>query len=310
MDMCTFSSTIDSPSASNAAAGLDGKMSINRTVKRVLGTSDSSPAKHTDVSNEENPKGGSDSDSHTHQIYLTEPGRRIRRRIDEFQELQESLQSELLDLQQDRNHPSENDSRPFSIDFSGTTDQELELENIAAMDSLRDVIEKYHTERPSSDVFQLDFGDWSCFKQCLKRVADNFEDGSAQAKRLLELSLCSDSKAAERFNKKEFSHLIKKAMNIIQNEFFPDSPAFENKEYWISRKKRKTDLVDNYVPNPRMKSLIQSVESNVPLVIELRNREWFTVRDLRALFDSIIKYNSSVLKFDAEVCASTLEDLA
>jgi hypothetical protein len=62
-----------------------------------------------------------------------------------------------------------------------------------------------------------------------------------------------------------------------------------------------SEIVDGYVPNLRMKSLLQSVESNAVSIIELRNKEWFSVRDLSALFDSIIKYNSSVFKFDAEV---------
>jgi hypothetical protein len=360
MDMSDCAS--ESPPGLNAAAAadLDGDMSINRTVKRAFGTLESSPVKLPDISREEIDAGHSDSvvvDSH-----VCENERLIRRRID----LQESEQSESLELseqqQQYSNHPLLNDSRPFCIDFSGSTDQERELENFAAMDTLRQDIISFRTERRTSEAFQLKFGDWMSIRQSLQNVADTFKSDSMEARRLRELSLCSDSKAVGIFNIHDTSYLIKKAFDIVQKEFFPDLPAVEDEQYWTSmskkRKRRKraadqdhsmhalheshhagdglnhpqtdqnasgadqsaliitsneagssvpnlrlAEIVDDYVPNPRMKILIQNVESNSISIIELRNKEWFTVRDLRALFDSIIKCNSSVFKFDAEVRA-------
>jgi hypothetical protein len=303
----------DSPSGPNAGANLDGEMSIIRTVKRAFGTLESSLEKQSEVSNEEISNGNGDLQSH---ISQNESEPQTRRQIDLVQELYERSQPDSHEIdvvdvvdEQHSNPPLQNDSRHFSIDYSGANDQELSLENIVAMDGLREDVILYRTGKPSSDLYKIKFGDWSCFKDLLQKAAASFNTERSEAKRLRELSLCSDSKAEEILNKYNVSQLIKKGVDIIQKEFFPELPAVENEEYWTARKKRKKDpateqdseFVDDYVPNPRMRSLIQSVESNVPTIIELRNKEWFTVRDLRALFDSIINSNSSIFKFDAEV---------
>ena len=295
----------DSPSVPNTATDLDGEMSIVRTVKR--GPRESSPAKHLDASNEENSIEEGDSDSLNSQNV---PERQIRRRIDVSQEMHENPQPELYELHEvhDSIQPSQNHAS-FSIDYSGTNDQELDPENIAAMESLRKSVLFYRTAKPSSEPYKLKFGDWTSFKALLQEAAEAFRSGSSEASRLREISLCSDSKSEELFNKEDVSCLIKKGVDIIHKEFFPDLPAVENEEYWNARKKRKinpaaeqaSEIMDDYVPNLRMRSLIQSVESSIATIIELRNKEWFTVRDLRALFDSIINSNSSIIKFDAEV---------
>jgi hypothetical protein len=298
--------TSDSPSGRNTAAD-DGEMSIIRTVKRAFDTLESSPAKHSEFS--EYSSEIVDSDSH---IFEDIPERSIRRRIDVFQEeTQESSQSDSLVLheQQHSHHQLQNDARPFSIDYSGTSDQELELECIAAMNLLRDDVILYRTAKPSNELYKLKFGDWASLQQSLQNAAATFKSDSTEALRLRELSLCSDSKAKERFNIKDVPRLIKKAVDIIQKEFFPDLHAADDEEYWNAKKKRKmipnaeqdSETMADYIPNPRMRSLIQSVKNNVPTIIELRNKEWFTARDLRALFDAIINYNSSIIKFDAEV---------
>ena len=111
--------------------------------------------------------------------------------------------------------------------------------SIAAMESLRKSVLFYRTAKPSSEPYKLKFGDWTSFKALLQEAAEAFRSGSSEASRLREISLCSDSKSEELFNKEDVSCLIKKGVDIIHKEFFPDLPAVENEEYWNARKKRK-----------------------------------------------------------------------
>ena len=89
------------------------------------------------------------------------------------------------------------------------------------MGVLRKDIIAFRTARPCSEEFKLKFLDWIGVQSLLQSAAKTFERNSDEAKRLQELSLCSDSKSSEILNKDDVPHLIKKVFWHSSKRIFP-----------------------------------------------------------------------------------------
>ena len=307
----------ESPSSHVAAADLDGEMSINRTVKRAFDTLDSSPAKHSAVSNKAITIGDNDLDINTPEDCPVVSGLAIRRRIDEFQEMQEQSQSEPLQLHKQHASSSslQNEMGSFSFDFTGMSDQEDELENIAESPipcSQHDSGGEWLSSRPDAKILN-EPGSSECFD------LESFQHDSPQ----LGSRVLNKARSSEHLDLESPPSLLSvaerqipcsrhdsgdgpssKLDGVVLNDAGSSECIDLESSHSLSSPRSDSEIVDVVFP-PRMKGLIQSIESDILSKLELRTRAWFDINCLRAAFDSIIKYNSSVTHVDAEVRATS-----
>ncbi len=303
-------------------------MSINRTVKRAFGSMDSSPAKPSDVSNVTIATGDHELDSNTSEGFLAVSGLSglpIRRRIDEFQVLQESEPLQLHE--QHYSSYSLQNEMGHGIDFSGMSDQEDGPENISG----RQIPFTHHesgdgpSNHPDAQILNDagDPGNLECFDPksppSLLSVAErpipssqrnsepslNAHDGVLNEHLDVESppSLLSVAERPIPCSRHDSGDGPSSNSDVVPNDAGSSECVELGSPHTLLSPRSDSEIVDTLFP-PRLKGLIQSIEKDVLTKVELRTKEWFNIKCLKAVFDSIIKYNSSVTHVDAEVRAT------
>ena len=175
----------------------------------------------------------------------------------------------------------------------------------------KDLIE-YRVWRKTSQKHRTKFGDWTSVSRLIKRAADELQPGSADARRLNELSQCRDSKSPAPLNLGKVHTIIRNVFGIIQEEFFKDLPPAENLDYWNSytcenfnqiqhqaeqeddipmieqtdlSRNRGNNLVpysDSRAPSPQFAGANQPLESAKPAICALESCKVGAFRGLKA----------------------------
>jgi hypothetical protein len=104
-----------------------------------------------------------------------------------------------------------------------------------------DEVRKYFSWSPTSQEFNVKFGDWTSVSDLLKRMSDQYPPGSWKAAKLKELAKCEDSSRESKLNSGTPKEIIRKVFIIVREEICPELILEEDSKHRRKSKKVKTN---------------------------------------------------------------------